>query len=229
MVLQKIFWVGDNLYALITSEKKQDYNNIDMIEEIKNIKYNIKMKNLKEINLKKVKDFNGENQKVKSIIENLFRNILMKNPNVIKFQDRTIFEIDVKNIEGVNSQNQGKIYKGFTTSAHITESGLYMLINNKHKLITGKTALKKMLEIRSKLKEKNMSNREIFDEINNYFSSHRTILTGYGSFRTYRIKIVNFDRNPKNINVLIKDFNGTKKIFQLLIIIKINIILILKI
>ena len=208
---KKFFWVGDNLYALITSEKKQDYNNIDMIEEIKNIKYNIKMKNLKEINLKKVKDFNGENQKVKSIIENLFRNILMKNPNVIKFQDRTIFEIDVKNIEGVNSQNQGKIYKGFTTSAHITESGLYMLINNKHKLITGKTALKKMLEIRSKLKEKNMSNREIFDEINNYFSSHRTILTGYGSFRTYRIKIVNFDRNPKNTNVLIKDFNGTKK------------------
>ena len=136
---------------------------------------------------------------------------MMKNPNVIKFQDRTIFEIDVKNIEGVNSQNQGKIYKGFTTSAHITESGLYMLINNKHKLITGKTALKKMLEIRSKLKEKNMSNREIFDEINNYFSSHRTILTRYGSFRTYRIKIVNFDRNPKNTNVLIKDFNGTKK------------------
>ena len=97
----------------------------------------------------------------------------------------------LKNIERVNSQNQGKIYKEFATSAHITESGLYMLINNKNKLMTGKTALKKMLEIRSKLKEKNMSNREIFDEINNYFPSHRTILTGYGSFRTYRIKIVN--------------------------------------
>jgi len=182
-----------------------------MIEEIKNIKYNIKITKIKEITLKKLNDFNGENQKVKSIIENLFRNILMKNPNVIKFQDRTIFEIDMKNIEKVNSQNQGNIYKGFTTSAHITESGLYMLINNKNKLITGKTALKKMKEIRNILKEKNMTNKEIFDEINNYFSSHRIILTGYGSIKTYKIKEVNFDRNPKNTNILIKDSNGTKK------------------
>ena len=107
--------------------------------------------------------------------------------------------------------HQGNIYKGFITSAHITESGLYMLINNKNKLITGKTALKKMVEIRNKLKEKNMANREIFDEINNYFSSHRTILTGYGSIKTYKIKEVNFDKSPQNTNISIKDCNGIKK------------------
>ena len=208
---KKFFWAGDNLYALITEERNQNYSYKEMTEEIKNIKYNITIKKLKEITLRKVNDFNGENQKVKSIIENLFRNILMKNPKVIKFQDRTIFEIDIKNIVSVNNQNQGNIYKGFITSAHITESGLYMLINNKNKLITGKTALKKMVEIRSKLKEKNMANREIFDEINNYFSSHRTVLTGYGSIKTYKIKEVNFDKSPQNTNISIKDCNGIKK------------------
>ena len=89
---KKFFWAGDNLYALITEERNQNYSYKEMSEEIKNIKYNITIKKLKEITLRKVNDFNGENQKVKSIIENLFRNILMKNPKVIKFQDRTIFE-----------------------------------------------------------------------------------------------------------------------------------------
>ena len=208
---KKYFWAGDNLYALITEERNQDYSKIELSEEIKNIKYNIKIKKLKEIILKKVNDFNGENQKAKSILENLFRNILMKNPKVIKFQDRTIFEIDIKNIVNVSNENQGNIYKGFITSAHITESGLYMLINNKNKFISGKTALKKMVEIRSKLREKNMTNREIFDEINNYFYSHRTVLTGYGSIKTYKIKEVNFDRSPNNTNISFKDSNGIKK------------------
>ena len=208
---KKLIWAGDNLYALITEERNQDYSKIELYEEIKDIKYNIKIKKIKEITLKRVNDFNGENQKIKSIIENLFRNILMKNPKVIKFQDRTIFEIDIKNIVSISNENQGNIYKGFITSAHITESGLYMLINNKNKYISGKTALKKMFEIRSKLREKNMTNREIFDEINNYFYSHRTVLTGYGSIKTYKIKIVNFDRNPKNTNISVKDVNGVKK------------------
>ena len=61
------------------------------------------------------------------------------------------------------------------------------------------------------IKMKNMTNREIFDEINNYFYSHRTVLTGYGSIKTYKIKIVNFDRNPKNTNISVKDVNGVKK------------------
>ena len=208
---KKFFWAGDNLYALITDEGNQVKNNIILDQEVKNIKYKIEIKKLKEIILKKVNNFNGENQKVKSIIENLFRNILMKNPKVIKFQDRTIFEIDIKNIVSVNNQNQGNIYKGFITSAYITESGLYMLINNKNKLITGKTALKKMVEIRRKLQAKNMTNKEIFDEINNYFSFHKTVLTGYGSIKTYKIKTVNFDKSPKNTNILFKDCNGIKK------------------
>ena len=185
-----------------------------MSEEIENKKYNITIKKIKEILLNKINNFNGENEKIRLLIENLFRNILMKNPKAIIFQDRTIFEIDIKNIVSANNQNQnqGNIYKGFITSAHITESGLYMLINNKNKLITGKTALKKMIEIRNKLKEKkNLKIKEIFEEIRNYFFSHRIVLTGYGSIKTYKIKGVNFDRNPTNTNISVKDSNGIKR------------------
>ena len=185
-----------------------------MSEEIENKKYNIRIKKIKEILLNKINNFNGENEKIRLLIENLFRKILMKNPKAIIFQDRTIFEIDIKNIVSANNQNQnqGNIYKGFITSAHITESGLYMLINNKNKLITGKTALKKMIEIRNKLKEKkNLKIEEIFEEIRNYFFSHRIVLTGYGSIKTYKIKGVNFDRNPTNTNISVKDCNGIKR------------------
>jgi len=151
-------------------------------EEINNIKYKIEIKKLKEITLKKINDLNGQDKKDKSIIENLFRYILMKNPKVVKFQDRTIFEIDIKNIVSVNNQNQGNIYKGFITAAHITENGLYMLINNKNKLITGKTALKKIYEIRIKLKEKDTKEKSSEkNEVNNYFKYHKTVLTSYGS------------------------------------------------
>ena len=36
-------------------------------------------------------------------------------------------------------------------------------------------------------------------------------MTGYGSIKTYKIKEINFDRNPINTNISVKDFNGMKK------------------
>ena len=44
---KKYFWAGDNLYALITEERNQDYSKIELYEEIKDIKYNIKIKKIK--------------------------------------------------------------------------------------------------------------------------------------------------------------------------------------
>ena len=206
---KKFFWAGNNLYAFIAQDegKNDNYNNIEIAEEINNIKYNIKLKKIKEIIFKNINDFNGTNQQIKSIIENLFRSILMRNPNVIKFHDRTIFEIDPKNIKSLN-QNDNKIYKGYVTSAHITENGLYMKINNRNKLISGKTAYEKMKEIRDKLK---LSSKELNDKLNEYFSEHKTVLTAYGSLKSYRIKEVNFSRTPQNTDITIKDNNGVKK------------------
>ena len=96
----------------------------------------------------------------------MIRNIIMANPKIIKFQDRTLFEINADNI--TNITNQQYFYSGFITSVNITESGLYMLVNNVNKLITGKTVLRKMIEIRSKLREQKYNEKNICDEIRFY-------------------------------------------------------------
>ena len=101
---KKIIWAGNNLYAFITEENNQNYNNIEINKEINGVVYNIKLKKIEEISFRKINNFNGRNQKIKTIIENLFRNILLRNPNVLKFHDRTIFEIDSKNIINIDKQ-----------------------------------------------------------------------------------------------------------------------------
>ena len=207
---KKVFWAGKNLYTFI----KDDQNNYDNIEikeeEYKKNKYNIKLTKIKDISIKSVTDFNGNNLQIKSIFENLFRSLIMRNPKVITFHDRTIFEIDSSKIIKVDDNNKENIYQGYISSCHITESGLYMLINNRSKLISGKTALQKMNEMRNKLKG-NMSVREMYEQIREYFIKHKTVLTTYGSLKGYKIKDVDFDKNPKNTNIKIKGKDGDKR------------------
>ena len=210
---KKTFWSGKNFYAIIEEKEKQDYEDFVIKVEVEQILYSLKFHKVKEILLKKVNDFGGGNQKIKSMFENLFRNIIMKNPNIIKFHDRTIFEVDSKNITGHSNNNY--YYSGYITSAQITENGLCMLINNKNKLITGKTVLTKMIEIRKKGREQNMSERDIYSEIKNYFKKHKTVLTVY-SLRAYKIQDINFDKNPSNTSIKCKDKDGFEKTISLI-------------
>ena len=182
------------MFAIIAEKEGENYEKFEIKVELDKIQYNLIFEKVKEISFKKVDDFSGNNQKIKSIIENLIRNIIMKNPKIIKFHDRTIFEIDKENIK--NIQNNQYFYCGYITSVNITESGLYMLVNNVNKLITGKTVLKKMIELRAKLKGENMDLKDIYREIRDYFKYHKTVLTMYGSLRTYKILDIDFDKNP---------------------------------
>jgi hypothetical protein len=215
-IFKKTFWAGNNLYAIITEEKDKSYEIIKTNEEINKTNYNIKLQKIKDISFQQIKDLNETNQREKSMVENIFRNIIMSNPKVIKFQDRTIFEIDPKNIINVNGQFNQNIYKGYITSAHITENGLFMQINNRNKYISGKTALQKMNEIRSELLDQQKTYKEIYDKINEFFYSHRTVITTYGSFKAYKIKEVNFDKCPNNTNITIKDINGNKRTISII-------------
>ena len=198
---KKVVWAGKNCFAIIDERNQKDYENfqikIDIDKNEEKIEYILKFYKVRDISFKNGDDFNGKNQKNKSIIENIIRNIIMSNPKIIKFQDRTIFEIDPDNI--IKTNNQQYFYNGFITSVNITESGLYMLVNNVNKLITGKTVLKKMIEIRSKLREQHYSEKDICDEIKEYFKYHKTALTIYGSMRSYRIQDIKFDQNPCTI------------------------------
>ena len=206
---KKIIWAGRNLFTFITEEKFTIYNVIEINEEFDKIKYTIKLNKIKDIVFKEVNDFNGTNQQIKSIFENAFRNIVMRNPKVITFHDRTIFEIDRDKIVNVYGNDKEHIFQGYISSFHITESGLYMLLNNRSKLISGKTALDKINEIKEKLRSG--SGREIRENIREYFEKHQTVLTKYGSLKSYKIKDIDFDKNPSNTNIIIKDSDGIKK------------------
>jgi len=200
---KKNFFGGNVLYSFINCEDGKSIEKIEFKEKIKDIEYSITLSKIKQVEFKEVNDFGGENQKIKQYTETLIRNIIMKNQNVIYFKDRMLFEINRKNIEVFTNDNSEKIYRGYMTSANITESGLFLLINNINKVISGKTVFQKIKELEQKYKCP--SPKEVMNKINEYFQNHKTVLTTYGVPRTYQIQEIDFDLNPQNFNITIID------------------------
>ena len=205
---KKVIFAGNNLYACITNSSNKNLSDIELFITIKE-EYTLKLRQVKEISFNDLQNNSDkEDREIKHIIEKLIRYIIMRNPNVIKFKDGTMINKDDQNImpisEGENSLE--KIYKGYMTSVQITENGFYMRINDVSKIISGKSAYRKIMEIRDNNKEK--GNLELRELINEYFSTHRTVLAKYGNLRTYKINTINFDKTPNNTNISIKDING---------------------
>ena len=134
----------------------------------------------------------------------------MRNPKVIRFRDGTIVNVSDMNVQSLNDKstenNIEKIYKGYLTSVQITDNGFFMRINDVNKILSSKTAYQKIMEIRFNNKEKSILDIRV--AINNYFESHRTVLAKYGNLRTYKINLINYDKNPKNTSINIKDIHG---------------------
>ena len=206
---KKNFFGGNVLFSFINNENgknKIHYKEIKFKEKINEKEYEITLTKIKEVKFKEVNNFTGENQKIKLYIETILRNIVMKNPQVIYFKNRTLFEINRDNIVRVSSDNKENIYRGYMTSANITENGLFVLINNINKVISGKTVLQKINEIRKKYD--NLPKKEVDEKIREYFQNHRTVLTTYGVPRTYKIKDIHFDIKPTICSITIKDRNN---------------------
>ena len=209
---KKVFFSGNNLYTCITNYNNKDLSYIECATAEKNVEYNVKLSKTKEIDFAEISNNkDNENQQIKTILEKLIRFIVMRNPRIIKFRDGTIVNYsDIGNIQPINTERGDdtpeKIYKGYMTSIQITDNGFFMRINDINKIISGKTAYKKIMEIRTFNKEK--SHLELRDIINDYFQDHRTVLTKYGNFRSYKIKTINFDKNPNNTSINVKDING---------------------
>ena len=202
------FFNGNVLFSFIYVEndaQKKAYNAIKFKEAIDEKEYEITLTKIKEIKFKEVNDFFGNNQKIKQCIEILLRNIVLKNPNVVYFKNRTLFEININNIVKVTSDNNENIFRGYMTSAHITENGLFILINNINKVISGKTVLQKIREIENEYK--GYPKIDIEEKVNDYFEIHKTVLTNYGIPRTYKIKKIKFDRTPKSQVINLNDRN----------------------
>ena len=192
-IFTKRFFSGNNLFASSPDPKEE----IILDAEIENTKYKVKLTKRSNLDIAEIKDFEGENQKKKSFIEKVMKDILLKNKNTIKFgDDRTIVKIHDKNVINAE-QTEGKetIYKGFYTSAQITENGLYLLVSNINKHVSEVTVWDAINQVRNEYRRENEST--IQQKIREYLKVHKTVLTVYGSLRAYRIKDVDFDRNPE--------------------------------
>ena len=74
-----------------------------------------------------------------------------------------------------------------------------MRINDKNKLITGKTAYEKMLEI-AKNNGGNLHDENTRREIAEYFRG-KTVIAQYGTYRAYKIGEVTTDQNVNNTSL----------------------------
>ena len=130
----------------------------------------------------------------------------MANNHMVRFDNRSFFDYNNSTPLG----NTGsKIWSGYSTAVTITESGLYLRVNDKNKLITGKTVYDKIQEFGRKFS--NLRSEESIREISDYFRG-KTVIAGYGSFRAYRIGEISFDRDIKNTEFEIEKEGKKEKI-----------------
>ena len=200
---------GNNLFASSNDPKPV----ITCNATVENIEYAVTFKKVSQMEITEITDFEGENQRKKSFLEKVIKDILLKNKNTVKFgDDRTIVKIQENNVmyADPNKEDKETIYKGFYTSAQITESGLFLLVLNVNKHVSNITVLEKINNIRNE--HKGLPESEIRKVIEEYFITHKTVLTTYGSLRTYRIKSIDFDTNPRKTSFNVKDGDRMKTI-----------------
>ena len=206
------FFSGYNLFA--SSNNPQSLLVFKTIVENKEFSVTLKLTGEMEMNeLNILKNFEGENQRKKSVIERIIKDIILKNRNTIKFgDDGTIVKITTKSVSdfGGNQESKDSIYKGYYTSAQITENGLFLLVLSVNKYVRNITVYEKIKELRKE--KKNLEESNIRNFINDYFRLYPTVLATYGSLRTYRIGSIDFDKSPAKTCFNIKDEGKLKTI-----------------
>jgi len=198
-------FAGLNLFGSTKDAK----NEIIVKETVENIEYTVTFKKVGLLNFEEVFDNQGINQKKKNFVEKLIKDILLSAKGTIKFgSDRMVIQLSKDSI--VKGTDNSSIYKGFYTSAQITESGLYLLALNMNKYVSGKTMYEKINSIRNE--NRGLSQSEIRQLIEDYIEEHRTVLTSYGSMRAYRVDKIEFEKTPINTSCNIKTQDGIKTI-----------------
>ena len=194
-------FAGYNLFGVTSNPQIE----ISVKTKIEEKEYEVKLKKVSSLDFNDIFDNKGINQKKKSFVEKLVKNILLSSKGTIKFgTDRMVLKLGEDTI--ITSNDRSRIYKGYYTSAQITESGLYLLVLNMNKYVSGKTMLEKINEIRNG--NRDASESEIRELIEEYIEDHKTILTSYGSMRAYRIERIDFDKTPLNTSFNCKNQEG---------------------
>ena len=189
-----LFVCGDNLQEKLVLETTVD-----------TILYKVQFVLTKNIiDCRNIKTRCHDHIKIKNLIETLVKNIIYSNNHIVKFDDRSFY--DYYDVETFGRDGKGKIWHGYSTAVCITENGLFLRINDKNKMITGKTAYDKMIEFGRKYRG-NMLDENCQREIKDYFTG-KTVVAQYGNYRAYRIGEVLTDKNVKNTEINFADSDG---------------------
>ena len=124
-------------------------------------------------------------------IEMIIKDILHSNPKLDFYNDVFVISNKRKTIETNNVSIS--FYPGFTTSFMETDSGIYLNVNLKNKVIQNKT----INDYLSQYKDKN--NKNIQNEIKTDLKG-RSFKVSYAK-KNYQIDDILFDRTPKNTTI----------------------------
>ena len=203
-IFEKYYQFDDTIF--VCTKKAKD--KICLETKVGEIEYQVIFKKVSnEVDCSKVIDKSKDNIKVKMLVENILKNIIMANNHVIKFSDSTFY--DYYDIESCGFKKKSKIWNGYSTSILITEKGLLLQINDKNKIVTSMTAYDKIKEIAKKY-ENDIYSEGAKKEISSFFKG-RTLITQYGNYRSYKIGDINFDRDVNNTEFNMEDKDGTQK------------------
>ena len=192
---------GDTIFVF----SKDAQEKVSLETKIEEVLYKVTfVKTANKVNCRNINKKTKDNVKIKSFIENIIKNIFMANNHMVRFDNGAFFDY---NSAAYLGNNGTKIWSGFSTAVTITESGLYLRLNDKNKLITGKTVYDKMEEF--KRRYSNIRSEESMRAITDYLKG-KVVIAGYGNFRAYRIGEISFDRNVNNTDFE-KEKDGKKE------------------
>ena len=182
---------GDTLFVF----GKDSQEKVSLETKIDELLYKVTFdKTPNVINCRNINKKTPDNIKIRNFLETIVKNLFMANNHMVRFDDRSFYDYHSASPFG---RSGAKIWSGYSTAVTITENGLFLRLNDKNKLITGKSAYEKMVEIGRRYGN-NLRSEESQREINEYFRG-KTVIATYGNYRAYRIGEVSFDRNIDNL------------------------------
>ena len=205
---QKYIQGGDTLFVCASNLKEK----VVLETKSDDILYKIELVLTKNIiDCRNIRTRARDHIKIKNLIEILIKNIIQSNNHIVKFDDRSFY--DYFDVETFGRDGKGKIWHGYSTAVCITETGLFLRISDKNKMITGKTAYEKKLEL-SKRYDGNMNNENYLRDIRSFFIG-KTVVAQYGNYRAYRIGDVLIDKNITNTTLNILNSEGKTETISL--------------
>ena len=194
---------GDTIFVFSRNSQEK----VSLEAKVDDVLYKVTFdRTANEVNCRNINQKTRDNIKIKSFIENIIKNIFMANNHMVRFDSGSFFDYNSSRSIG---QHHTQIWSGYSTAVTITESGLFLRVNDKNKLITGKTVYDKFEEFHRKYG--NMRSEECMRAILDYFKG-KVVIAIYGNYRAYRIGDISFDRDIKNTEFEIEKEGKKEKI-----------------